>query len=118
MGAALDEISPDYLRDQRIVVRVLSVHGVSVQVRSGEPITLQCDYSGALPKGVSPPLIFEAKGPSSAGYQRRVFDRAPATIVWTPREGGLHQITLREAAHNRWFGVLKVSVEGEALASG
>lgn len=115
MSAAVDEICPPYLKDQRFK---LQLHPDQPTPTVGRAVTMLCSYSSASPEGASPPLIFEAKGPSPLGYQRRVFDQPPTVIVWKPTEGGLHQITLREAAHNRWFGVLKVSVEGEALASG
>ena len=112
-SASLDEIAPEYLRDQRFTVRI---DGDDTPA-ANRAVLLVCGYAGAAPQGASPPLIFEAKGPSRLGYRKSVFYRAPATIVWVPREGGLHLITIRELAHNRWFGSLRVQVEGDPLES-
>lgn len=110
-SATLDEISPAYLRDQRFTLRI---DGDDTPL-AGRAVLLVCGYVGAAPQGASPPLRFEAKGPSRLGYSSADFDRAPDSIVWVPREGGLHLLTLRELAHNRWFASLRVQVEGEPL---
>ena len=111
MSATLDEISPEYLRDQRLSLRLQD----ATQPAAGRASVLVLDYTRAAPEGVSPPLVFEAKGPSRLGYQRTVFYTPPRTIVWVPREGGTHQVTIRELGHNKWFGSLSVSVAGESL---
>ena len=109
MGAALDAISPDYLRDQRFRIQVSQ--GMSApRVQQGTELVF--DYASAKPQGAMGPLVFEAKGTTPGSYQRRDFAIPPSTIVWIPTEPGLHQLTLREASHNRWFGVLKVTVAG------
>lgn len=115
MSAALDELCPPYLKDQRFSLQLAPDQATPT---AGRALRILCSYTNSLPQGPVCPLIFEAKGPSSLGYERRVYTTPPTWIVWRPREGGLHQLTLREDAHNRWFGVLKVEVAGESLSVG
>lgn len=109
----LDEIAPRYIREKRID---LTLDPAIVQVRAFNPVRVIVDYSRAAPEGVVLPLILEIQGPSAGSYQRREFLRvAPRALLWSPREGGVHLVVLREAAHNRWFGSLRLDVEGELL---
>jgi hypothetical protein len=113
MSAFIDELSPAYLREKRID---LTLDPTNVQVAAFGSILVQVSYARALPQGVVMPLILEVRGPSAQSYQRRLFTRnAPASFVWRPCEGGVHKLILREAAHNRWWGSLRVVVAGELL---
>lgn len=114
MGSAWqDEISPRYLREDRIDLELDSSNPAPAAFQS---LLINVSYARTLPQHVMLPLILEVSGPSSDSYQRREFTRAPpATLVITPREGGPHVIVLREVAHNRWFGRLSVQVAGERL---
>jgi hypothetical protein len=108
----LDDICPRYIREKRITLALEP----GAATRAFGPILLTVDYSKAAPEGVVLPLILEVQGPSAQSYQRREFTRvAPSSVLFTPREGGTHSVVLREAGHNRWFGSLRVSVEGERL---
>lgn len=111
--ASLDEISPRYIGEDRIDLSLdpsITVPGAFA------PLLVNVSYARCEPNGVMLPLIFEAQGPSAESYIRRVFSRAaPASLIFTPREGGPHLVVLREAAHNRWWGRLRLSVEGETL---
>lgn len=107
--ADIDELSPLELRQRRIS---LAVDASVALVGAFRSVLLTVDYAGTMPAYVAPPLIFEAQGPSRASYVRRVFHAPPSTILWTPAEGGAHQLTLREAAHNYWFGSLRLQVAG------
>jgi len=117
MGSAWqDEVSPAYLREDRIQV---TLDTSITEVEASVSCLLNVDYSACDPQGVVLPLIFEVRGPSDSSYQRREFKtRAPTSIVFTPREGGPHSVTLREAAHNRWFGSLHLDVVGDELEAG
>lgn len=111
--AWLDEISPRYLREQRLT---LTLDASSVRPVAFGSVLIQVSYSRATPGGVVMPLILEIEGPSAGSAVRRVYSRAaPASIVWRPVEGGVHMVTLREAAHNRWWGKLRVEVAGESI---
>lgn len=108
----IDEIAPRYIREKRITVAL----GEDTPLQSGKPVLLTVDYSKCDPEGVVLPLVFEVQGPSSASYQRREFRRAsPGSILFKPREGGTHVVTLREAFHNRWWGSVSMKVSGELL---
>lgn len=112
----LDEIAPRYIREKRIAVTVPSG---APAARAFQSFVLDVDYSRALPEGIALPLLLEIQGPSPQSYQRREFLRvAPQSIVFTPREGGMHLVTLREVAHNRWFGTIRIDVQGELLVPG
>jgi len=113
MSAFLDEMSPAYLRKDRITL-TLSASGPAPKAFA--PVVVNVDYGRCLPQGVCCPMILEVRGPSSQSYQRREFlRRAPDVVVFRPSEGGVHHVTLREAAHNRWWGSLRIEVAGELL---
>jgi hypothetical protein len=111
---SLDEIAPSYIGEDRLD---LSLDPSIVTPSAFVPLLVNVSYGRCVPQGVMLPLIFEAQGPSPESYVRRVFMRAaPSSVIFTPREGGPHLVTLREAAHNRWWGRLRLSIEGETLA--
>jgi hypothetical protein len=114
MGSpALDELSPPYLREERID---LTLDESIVTPAAFSSVLVNVDYARTLPEGVMLPLIMEVQGPSAQSYIRREFMRqAPDTLIFTPSEGGPHLVVLREVAHNRWWGRLHLSVEGERL---
>lgn len=108
-----DEVSPSYLREDRID---LTLDASNADPAAFQSLLINVSYTRALPQGVMLPLILEVIGPSSTSYQRREFTRsAPNTLIITPREGGAHRVILREVAHNRWFGRLSLQVAGELL---
>lgn len=110
---ALDEIAPGYIGEDRID---LSLDPSIATASAFVPVLVNVDYARCRPESVMLPLIFEAQGPSPESYVRRVFSRLPpSSLVFTPREGGPHLVTLREVAHNRWWGRLRLTVEGESL---
>lgn len=112
MSTSLDEICPSYIGEDRLVLQ-LQVIGA---VRAFEQTAISVDYSATAPEGVVLPLELIIQGPSPQSYVRRVFTRSrPNTLIFTPREGGSHLVTLREFAHNKWWGRLVVSVEGQSL---
>ena len=113
----LDELAPGYLRGKRLD---LEVDPDEDAPRAFRPLLLTVGYERTLADelgGVMLPLLFEVQGPSASSYQRREYVRGkpPSTIIWTPREGGRHLVTLREVAHNYFFGSLVVEVAGEPL---
>lgn len=109
----IDELSPDYMGAERIA---LTLDPSQTRVAALESVLVQVDYAKTLPEGVVLPLELVVQGPSAGSYQRRAFTRvAPRTLVFTPREGGPHLVLLREVAHNRWVGKLRLDVEGETL---
>lgn len=114
MGDAfIDELSPSYLREKRIS---LSLDASNETPSAFHSIMIAVDYEKTLPEGIQLPLIVEIQGPSSNSYERRVISRtAPTAIIFRPSEGGAHHVTMREAAHNRWWGSIVIDVAGELL---
>jgi hypothetical protein len=56
------------------------------------------------------------QAPSPAGFRRVAYEGAPPlTLDFTPIEGGLHLVVLRERFHNRWLGKLRLTVAGDPL---
>ena len=109
----LDELSPSYIRENRIDV-TLNTEARAPQALS--PVLIDVKYDRCKPEGVMLPLIFEVQGSSLASYKRVIFAHAaPDSLAFTPIEGGVHTVTLREVAHNRWHGSLRFVVEGEQL---
>lgn len=110
---SLEELSPSYVRERRI--------DLSLAVDSESPLALrsvliEVSYSRTMPEGVVLPLVFEVHGPSADSYLRREYLRsAPRNIIFTPREGGRHMVSLREIAHNKWWGSLIFDVAGERI---
>lgn len=117
IGPALDELSPPYVREARFDLTVaLGPDKLLAPIRAFTSVVIDVSYARTAPEGVMLPILLEVQGPSAGSYQRREFLRAPpASIIFTPREGGPHLVTLREVAHNRWHGSLRLDVEGERL---
>lgn len=105
-------LSPSYVRERRINL-ALAPNTVPTANKS---LVISVDYAKSLPDGVALPILLEVQGPTKASYQRREFVRtAPLSLVITPREQGAHLVTLREAAHNRWWGAIRFEVAGTNL---
>ena len=112
MSAAIDEISPSYLGDDRIALTLATTGALAAFA----PISFAVDYSACLPEGIMLPLELIVQGPGAGSYQRRVFSRrAPNSLTFKPREGGSHLVILREVAHNRYWGRAKIKITGEEL---
>lgn len=113
MAGFLDELSPSYLGERRID---LTVDPSVTLLGANRSILVNVDYSRTLPEDVLLPLILIVQGPSAASYRRREIRRAKIdSFAFRPIEGGPHLVLLREAAHNRWYGRLRLTVEGEQL---
>lgn len=113
MTGFLDEISPDYIGAERIG---LSLASATAKPRAFSGVEVLVDVSACLPDGLSPPLLFSVLSPTRKNYEERVIRRKPpASLLFVPREGGLHTVRLGELFHHRWFGTLQVHVEGDPL---
>ena len=107
----VEELSPAYVGEDRIT---LQLDASTQSPRANSSVVVLIDYSPAAPAGVVLPLELLIQAPSAGNVVRKVFRRiAPITITFTPREGGLHGVLLRELGHNRWQGRLRVQVAGD-----
>jgi hypothetical protein len=110
--ATIDELSPAYVRDKRINLTL----DVGARPRANSSVLVSVSYARTLPEGVALPLVLEVQGPSHRSYVRRDYTRAaPGSVIFTPQEGGPFVVTLREVGHNRWWGSLNLTVEGELI---
>lgn len=106
----LEELAESRVRSRKIKLAPAQ----QVQIQANRSFVLSVDYSDTAPEGISLPLILEVTGPGT--YRRRDFLLvAPQSIVITPQEGGDHMVTLREFAHNKWFGSYGFTAEGPGL---
>jgi hypothetical protein len=134
MPTSMDDLSPDYLGEdrieltlnERIVAANMVVPGNTSYTTPVQPpppdlrafnlVTVFVYYDECLPEGVVLPLEMIVRGPSDGSYQRRIYSRiVPPILTFKPREGGPHFIMLREVAHNRWWGRININVWGTGL---
>ena len=111
----IDELAPRTVREKKLDI---STDPNAEAPRANQAIRLTVSYARTAPDGVSLPLIMQVQGPSPASVRRRVFSRVrPAALIFTPREGGRHLVSLREAGHNRWWGSIALEVAGDSATS-
>jgi hypothetical protein len=107
--ATQDEICPGEIGERWIR---LSLADPLAKRQPYEPIEILCGYAKAdAAGGIVLPLELLITGPDRAVERRLIQLFVPDSISFTPRVGGLHTVLLREVAHNRWTGVLRVDVE-------
>lgn len=112
MSASHDAICPPYIGEKRFVLSLLT----DGTIRAFAQMRIGVDYSACFPEGTMLPLEMIVQGPSQQSYVRRVYSRArPTALLVTPKEGGSHLVTLREFAHNKYWGSLVVNVDGPLL---
>ena len=114
--ARIEDISPDSIGK---VMIELTLEDPDAPVRAHQPCALKLNYKRADALGgvVLPIDIIVSSGSSSSSYRRVTYRRiVPATFTWTPVEGGPHLVVVRERFHNRWYGWIKLDVDGERLA--
>lgn len=107
---AADEIFPDTFRAAAFDLIPLDATGV---LRAFEPVVLSVAVRAAyLEAGLVPPLELIVAAPSGQHDVRELPD-VPLAVIVTPTEGGPHRVTLREVAHNQWYGQATVTIEGD-----
>lgn len=109
--ATQDEICPGDIGDSLLR---LTLADSAAPRRPQEPIELLVDYARAdALGGVVLPLECIISGPSGH-LERRIFTvAAPVSLMLTPTESGTYVVLLREMAHNKWVGTLRVVVDGK-----
>lgn len=113
LPSIIEDISPETIGEDLIT---LSLDPSTVSPRAFSSVLVNVDYSRCAPDGVVLPIEILVQAPTAGNVRRRVARRAvPLTIAFTPREGGLHGVTVREIGHNRWVGKLRVQVAGDPL---
>lgn len=108
----IDEFSPATVGEEMIA---LTLDSSTPTPKVFLIVQVNVDYSDALDAGgPALPLDFIVQGPSAVSYKENVFRRfLPRTLSFVPIEAGEHLVLLREQAHNRWIGRLRVIVAGD-----
>lgn len=110
----IDELSPETIGEDRITLALAA----GITPRAFLPVLVEVDYGRCGPEGVVLPLELLIQAPSAGNVIRRVLRRAaPRSIAFTPREGGLHGVLVRELGHNRWNGHLRIVVTGDPMTA-
>ena len=117
----LDEVSPITVQSERISITKTE----PLSVRAFDDVALAVDYSRCFESytdaeneypggGVVLPLELRITGPN--GTRTRIFSLfAPNELFFRPDEGGTWVVTLRETAHNLYWGTITVEVAGDAI---
>lgn len=80
----------------------------------GAPVIVLCDYSAAEPNGVVLPVVVQVIAPDGRVTVNRTVTRVlPASFDFIPDMAGVHLARVAEMNHNRWFGALQISVQGD-----
>jgi len=107
----LEELSPETIGEDRVDLRL---DDGNLQPRAGQTVVVNIDYARCDPDGIRLPLELVVQSPSTTGILQKLFTRTrPTSIAFRAREGGAHLVMVRELAHNRWFGRLRVQIAGE-----
>lgn len=111
MAGLIDELSPLYVGAERIALRPADADAVP---RAFDPYIVAVDYAACDPEGVVLPLEVIVTSPSRT---RRSLYRflAPTELTVVPDEGGRWIVTLREVAHNQWWGRFAFDAVGDRL---
>ena len=106
----IDDLSPATVGESLIG---LSLSPETTTALVGQLIVVVVDYSKC-PGGVILPLDMIIQGPTDVSYVEKVFRKTlPLELAFVPIASGLHLVALREQAHNRWFGSLRIDVKGD-----
>lgn len=110
----IDRLSPATIGEDKIVCKLDSASLVLV----GYTVQVSFDYSKCLPEGASLPLEVIVQGPTEASYLAKMYrSLRPVQFSFIPSEVGEHLVLIREVAHNRWTGQLRIVVAGDTDAS-
>lgn len=107
----IDDFSPAYIGEDKIV---LSLDASTPTPKVFTSVQVAIDYSSAEPEGVVLPLELIIQGPTEASFVEKTYRKfRPDSISFKPIAAGEHLVLLREVAHNRWVGRLRIEVVGD-----
>lgn len=107
----IDQLSPATIGEDKIALSLDASTNPATALRA---VQVNVDYSAAGEAGIALPLDLIVQGPTEDGYIERTFRRfKPSTISFVPLAAGEHLVLLREQAHNRWVGRLRINVVGD-----
>lgn len=113
MAARIDEVSPAFVGEERIRI---TLDPVNPKPKVDLAVTVLFDYADAEPEGIALPLVLELQPAfgTGEGYRRREYrELRPSSFTFRTPLAGDYLLLLRESAHNRWRGTLKITVMGD-----
>ncbi len=109
-STAAEELFPDLFRAEALDLIPLDV---LTAPRVFEPVALQLALRSAfVDAGLVPPLELILAAPNGR-HTVRELATVPLAVLFSPDAGGIWRATVREIAHNRWWGSTDISVVGE-----
>jgi hypothetical protein len=107
----IDELSPATIGEDKIVLVLDSSTDPATALKA---VQVNVDYSATGNAGIALPLDMIVQGPTEESYIERTFRRfKPNTLSFVPIAAGEYLVLLREQAHNRWVGRLRLTVVGD-----
>ena len=117
LARTIDLLSPDNVGEEKIRILLRN----ETTLRAFQSITVDFNYDDVEINGLIPPLEFIVQptfglGGESSGYLYKQFTRdAPSEFTFDVPSAGIYLVVLREAWHNRYWGRLEITVEGDPL---
>lgn len=107
--AAVEIFDDDFQAETFDLVRL----DATAQPSAFEPVVFSLEMrSQYIDRGLVPPFELVIAAPSGR-HERREIAEVPIALVHIPDEAGEYRYTLREQAHNRWWGTTTISVKGQ-----
>jgi len=119
LARTIDLLSPENVGEEKIMILLRN----DVTLRAYQSITVDFNYDDVETAGLIPPLEFIVQptfglGGESSGYLYKQFTKdAPNEFTFTVPSAGIYLVVLREAWHNRYWGRLEITVEGDPLVT-
>jgi hypothetical protein len=108
-----EEMFPDTFGAEALDIAPLDAEAVPRAFES-YPLTvaIKASPTSFAAVGLVPPFELILAAPSGAHVAQELAE-VPIAVAVTPTEAGRHRVTVREIAHNRWWGGCDVDVAGE-----
>jgi hypothetical protein len=115
----IDSISPIYVGSDKIVVTL----DENSSRLAFSPVTVNFDYSAALPADIVLPLEVVVQpafspGGDGGGFRSKTFRKnRPTSYTFNPPAAGTYLIVIRELFHNQWQGRFEVVIAGDEFST-
>ncbi len=119
MSETQDLVSPAFVGDDRITIKVDENSFLAGNLVVQQPITVRFNYDATDPEGVELPIVLEIQPEFGDGdaYRRILFQRfVPPSFTFKVTGAGKYLILIRERFHNQWQGRLSIEVTGDPFS--
>jgi hypothetical protein len=109
--AVQDDICPGYVGDALIGLQLADPIATRLPF---EPVDVVVDWSRTEAFGGAclPIEVIVTDGSATRIDYRVAIFTLPGLVTFTPESSGVHTVLVREMAHNRWVGTLRVPIGG------